>query len=95
MVPRKSWVLENFSPILESWQRFSRVPEAHFFLVWFKNRLSLGLGFSNKGLCKSLILPFGTPNTVPAADLGKTEPLLLPENMVRHMRLIAIFNFQQ
>ena len=30
-VPRKSWVSENLSPILESWQRFYWVTEAHFF----------------------------------------------------------------
>ena len=62
MVPRKSWVSENFSPISESRQRFYRVSEARFFLVWFKNRLSLRLGFSNRGLGKSRILPFATPN---------------------------------
>ena len=50
MVPRKSWVLENFSSISESRRRFYRVSEARLFLVWFRNRLSLGLGFSNKGL---------------------------------------------
>ena len=61
MVPRKSWGSENFSPISESQQRFHRVSEAPFFLVWFRNHLSLGLGFSNKGLGKSRILPFAIP----------------------------------
>ena len=61
MVPRKSWVSESFSPISESRQRFYRVSEARFFLVWFRNRSSLRLGFSNKGLGKSWILPFSTP----------------------------------
>ena len=41
-------------------QRFYRVSEARFFLVWFRNRLSLGLGFSKKGLGESRILPFAT-----------------------------------
>ena len=31
-------------------------------IVWFRNRLSLGLGLSNKGLGESRILPFATPN---------------------------------
>ena len=31
------------------------------FLVWFRNCSSLGLGFSNKGLSMSQILPFASP----------------------------------
>ena len=55
MVPRKS-CLENVSPISESRQR--SYSGARFFLVWFRNRLSLGLGFSNKGLGVPQILRF-------------------------------------
>ena len=62
MVTRKSWVSENFRLIPESQQRFYRGSAAHFFLVWFRNHLSLGLWFSNKGLGESQILPFATPN---------------------------------
>ena len=58
MVPRKSWVSEHFSPISESQQRSYQVSEARFFLVWFRNRLSPGLGFSNKGLSVSASLGF-------------------------------------
>ena len=50
MVPRKLWVSENFSLISESRQRFYQVSEALFFLVWFRNCLSLELGFWKKGL---------------------------------------------
>ena len=38
--------------------RKSWVSEARFFLVWFRNRLSLGLGCSNKGLGISASLRF-------------------------------------
>ena len=61
MVTRKSWISENFSPISESRQRFYRVSEARFFLVWFRNRLSLGLGFSNKdlGISEKILFELG------------------------------------
>ena len=55
MVLRKSWVSENFIPVSESRQLFYRVSEARCFLVWFRNRFSLGIGFSNKGLGESRI----------------------------------------
>ena len=55
MVPRKSWVSENFSPISESRQRFYRVSEGCFFLFGseiasisgsdFQARVSASLGF--------------------------------------------------
>ena len=56
------WYPENrgspqiFCLISESQQRFYRVSEACFFLVWFRNRP--GLGFSNKGLSVSASLGF-------------------------------------
>ena len=58
MVPRKSWVSEKFSPTSESRQCFYRLSKAHFFLVWFRNPVSLWLGFSNKCLGISASLGF-------------------------------------
>ena len=49
MVPRKSLVLENFSPISEPQQRL------------VQKSLESWLRFLNKGLGKSRILPFATP----------------------------------
>ena len=58
------WYPENCGSrkiLARSRQRLYRVSEAHFLLVWFRNRLNLGLGFSNKGLSESRILKFATP----------------------------------
>ena len=82
MVPRKLWVLENFSPISESRQCFYRVSEAHFFLVWFRNRLSLWLGFSNKGLSKSQILPFASPHLILCSIPTETVSTISQQNWV-------------
>ena len=53
--------LGKFWPDLGISARFLPGLGGWFFLVWFRNRLSLGLGFPNKGLGESRILPFATP----------------------------------
>ena len=69
MVPRKSWVSENFSPISESRQPFYRVSEAVSFLfVCFSCLVQKSLEArarifkqGSRRLGESRILPFATP----------------------------------
>ena len=63
MVLRKSWGSENFNLISESWQHFYQVSQAHFFLVWFRNRFESRAQIFKQGsqrLGESWILPFVT-----------------------------------
>ena len=87
MVPRKSGVLENFSPISESRQRFYRVSEARFFFFFgsevarvlgsdFQTRVSVSLGFYHSPplmlLCADPAVPEERPR--PEGDKDEDSP---------------------